>query len=96
MVIIIKTDQVAQLKMTSGTSSLTSNTLHSTAITEDAVCVIVDEVVSGLVEDGSGVSLGHGQTDGIGETLTEGSGGDFDTGGIMSLGVAGCDAVDLL
>lgn len=70
MVIIIKTDQIAQLKMTSSASSLAGDTLHGTAIAEDAVCVVVDEAVSRLVEDSTGVGLSHGQTDGIGETLT--------------------------
>lgn len=96
MVIIINTDQIAQLKMASSASSLASDTFHSTAITKDAVCVVIKEVVSRLVKDGTGVSLSDGQTDGIGETLTEGTGGDFDTGSIMSLGVTGCDAIDLL
>jgi hypothetical protein len=58
--------------------------------------VVVDQVEAGLVEDRGSVGLSHGETDGIGETLTERASGDFDTGGVMSLGVTGGDAVDLL
>jgi hypothetical protein len=42
------------------------------------------------------VGLGHGETDGIGETLAERASGDFDTGSVVGLRVTGCDAVDLL
>jgi hypothetical protein len=58
--------------------------------------VVVDQLVAGLVEDGCGVLLGDGETDGVGETLTERASGDFNTGGIVRLGVAGGDAVNLL
>lgn len=58
--------------------------------------MVVDQLEAGLVEDGASVGLGHGETDGIGETLAEGASGDLDTRGVVGLGVAGCDAVDLL
>lgn len=58
--------------------------------------MVVDELEAGLVEDGAGVSLSNGETDGVGETLAQRAGCDFDTGCVVGLGVAGCDAVDLL
>jgi hypothetical protein len=58
--------------------------------------VVVDELIAGLVEDSRSVLLCNGKTDGVGETLTKRSSGDLDTGGIMSFGMAGCDAVNLL
>jgi hypothetical protein len=58
--------------------------------------VVVDKVKAGLVEDTSSVSLGNGQTDGVGETLAKRTSGDLDTGGVVSLGVTGGDAVELL
>ena len=82
--------------MTSHGGSLAGNTLHSTTITEVHVGVVVEEVIAGLVEGGSSLSLGNGQTDGVGETLTERTGGDLNTGGVVSLGVTGGDAVELL
>jgi hypothetical protein len=42
------------------------------------------------------VGLGHGQADGIADTLTQRAGGDLDTGGIVRLGVARSDAVNSL
>jgi len=42
------------------------------------------------------VSLGHGETDSIADTLAQGTSGDLNTGGIMSLRVARSDAADFL
>ena len=58
--------------------------------------MVVDQLVAGLVEDGGGVLLSNGETDGVGETLTERASGNLNTGGVVGLGVAGGDAVDLL
>jgi hypothetical protein len=58
--------------------------------------VVVDQVETGLVEDGRGMRLRNSETDSIGETLAKRTSGDFNTGGIVSLGVTGCDAVNLL
>lgn len=58
--------------------------------------MVVNNVKSRLVEGGGSVSLGHGQTNSVAHTLTEGAGGDFDSGGIMGLGVARRLAVDFL
>lgn len=82
--------------MTGHGGGLAGNTLHSTAITEEAVCVVVEEVVVGLVEGSSGLSLGNGETNGVGETLTQRTGGDLNTGSVVRLGVTGSLAVELL
>jgi hypothetical protein len=96
VVVVVDGNEVAELQVASHRSSLAGDALHSAAITEEHVGVVVDQVEAGLVEDGGGVCLAHGKTNGIGETLAEGSGGDLDTGSVMGLGVTGCDAVDLL
>jgi hypothetical protein len=96
VVVVIDHDQVAELQVTGHGGSLAGNALHSAAITEEGVCVVVNKLVAGLVEDGGSVPLGHGETDGIGETLAERAGGDLNTGSVVGLGVTGCDAVDLL
>lgn len=95
MVVVVESDQVAELEVTGGGGSLGGNTLHGAAITEEAVGVVVDKLVAGLVEGGSGVTLSHGETDGVGETLAERTSGDLNAGGVVGLGVAGGDAVDL-
>lgn len=96
MVVIVNGNQVAELQVTSHGGGLAGNTLHSTAITEEAVCVVVDEVIARLVEHGAGVSLSHGQTNSVGETLTQRTSGDLNTRGFVSLGVTGSDATKLL
>lgn len=94
MVVVVDTDQVAELQVTSGGGSLGSNTLHGATITEEEVGVVVNKVEGRLVVDGGGVSLGDGETDGVGETLAERTSGDLDTWGIVGLWVTWGDAVD--
>lgn len=96
MVVIIYVDQVTELQVTSKTGSFAGNTLHGTTITEEAVCVVVEEFITRLVEDGGAVSLGNSETDGIGETLTQRTSGDLNTGSVMRLGVTWRNAVELL
>lgn len=95
-VVVVDSNEVTELQVTSHGGGLAGNTLHGAAITEEAVCVVVEEGVAGLVEDGSGVTLSNGKTNGVGETLTQRTSGDLDTGGVVSLGVTGGDAVELL
>lgn len=96
VVVVVDADQVAELQVTSHRSSLGGDTLHGASITEEAVCVVIDQVKAGLVEGGSGVSLGNGKTDGVGETLAKRSSGNLDTWGVVALWVTRGDAVDLL
>lgn len=93
VVVIVDCDEVAQLQVTRSASRLTCNTLHSTAIAEEAVCVVVDKLVAILIEGRRGVSLSYGQPNSIGETLAERTSCDLDTGGVVGLGVTGCDAI---
>jgi hypothetical protein len=96
VVVVVDGNQVAELQVTGHGGGLGGNTLHGTAITEEGVGVVVEQLKAGLVEDTTGVGLGNGQTDGVGETLTQRTSGDLDTGGVVSLGVTGGDAVELL
>jgi hypothetical protein len=57
--------------------------------------VVVKHVESVLVEGGTHVSLSHGQTDSVGETLTQRSSGDLDSVRHADLGVTRGDAVQL-
>jgi hypothetical protein len=96
MVVIIDGNQVAQLKVTSERAGLAGHTLHQAAISEEAVCVVVDQVKAGLVEAGSSMCLGKGETDSIADTLTQRARRNLNTRSIMSFGVTRSDAVDLL
>ena len=95
VVVVVEGDQVAELQVTGSGGSLGGNTLHGAAITEEAVGVVVDKLVAGLVEGTSGLALSHGETDGIGETLAERTSGDLNALGVVGLGVTGGDAVEL-
>ena len=80
--------------MTGSGGGLGSNTLHGATITEEGVGVVVDEVEAGLVEGTSSLGLGHGKTNSVGETLSKRTSGDLNSGGVVSLGVTGGDAVN--
>lgn len=96
MVVVVDADEVAELKVASQGRGLRGDTLHQATIAEEAVGVVVDKVEVVLVEDGAGVGLSHGETDGIGDTLTKRASGDLNSGGVVSLWVTGSDAVNCL
>lgn len=96
MVVIIDSNQIAKLEMTSSGGSLTGNTLHGTAVTKEDIGMVVGELKTGLVENSCGVGLSNGKTDCVGKALAERTGGNLNTRSVMSLWVAGSDAVDLL
>jgi hypothetical protein len=93
VVVIPDGNQVTELEVTSERAGFARDTLHEAAIAEEAVGVVVDEIETRLVEAGSGVSLGNGKTDSVGNTLAEGASGDLNARGVVSLGVAGGPAV---
>ena len=96
VVVIIDGNQVPKSQVTSQAGSFTSHAFHSTAISKEAICVIVDEVKTRLVEDRSGMLLGNRKADCVSEPLTKRPGCDFDTWCVVGFGVSGGDAVDLL
>ena len=96
MIVIIDSNQIAQLKMAGGGSGFARDTLHGTTITKEDICVVVGEFVTWLVKNTSGVSLRNCKTDCVGEALSERASGDLNTRGIMGFGMARSDAVDLL
>lgn len=96
VVVIVDADEVAKLEVAGEGRGLAGDTLHQAAVAEEAVCVVVDNVESGLVENSAGVSLGHGETNGVADTLAEGASGDLNAGSVVRLGVARGDAVQCL
>lgn len=83
MVVIVDGNEVSELEMASKGSSLGSNTLLGASITKENKGVVVNEVVSWLVEDTLEMGLTNGDTDSVGETLSERTGGDLNTWGIV-------------
>lgn len=95
VVVVIQTDQVSELQMTCQAGCLAGNTLHGTTVTENDIGVVVDEVKARLVDLGGSVCLGHGQTNGVAEALTQRTSGNLDTIK-LPLRVTWGPAVDLL
>jgi hypothetical protein len=96
VIVVVDGNQVPELQVTSNAGSLAGNSFLCASVTEEHVGVVVKQVVTGLVELGSGVCLGDGETDRIGKALAKRTGGDFDTGSVMGLRVTRCDAVYFL
>lgn len=96
VVIVIHHDEISQLQMARRAGSLAGDTFHSTPVSEEAECVIVDKLETRLVEFGSSVSLGNGKANSIGKTLTKRTRGHFDTRCILSFWMSRGDTVNLL
>lgn len=76
-------------------AGLGSDTLLKTSISEETVGVVVEDLETVLVVNGAHVGLGDSETDGVGDTLSERTGGDLDTVSDTDLGVTRGDGVDL-
>lgn len=57
------------LLVASNRRSLAGNTLLGAAITEECVCVVVEQLEAGLVESSSKMRLGNSKTNGVGKAL---------------------------
>lgn len=76
-------------------SSLASNAFHRATITEEAVRMVVDQVIPLPIEDSSCMCLSHSKTDSIAEALTEWPGCHLNSWRIMRFGMPRCYAVYL-
>lgn len=83
MVVIIDHDKVAQLQVARCTGCFACNTFHSAPITEESKCVVIDQLITRLIEYCGGMSLRNGKTNGIGKPLSERTSGDLDTCNLM-------------
>jgi len=95
VVVIVKGNEVSELKVTSEGSGLGGDTLLQATVTGEHVSVVGEKGESVLVVGGSQVSLGNGKTDSVGETLTKRTSGDLDTLSVADLGVTGGLGVEL-
>ena len=85
VVVVVHTDQVAQVLVASERRRLVADAFHEAAITGDDERVVVDDVGAELATQ---VPLGECHSDGIGEALAERTGGHLHAGGVADLGVA--------
>lgn len=95
VVVIVDGNQVPELQVTGEGSGFRSDTFLQASVTGEHVGVVVEDFKAVLVEDTAHVSLSHGQTDGVGETLTEGTGGNLDSLGNTDFRVTRGDRVQL-
>jgi hypothetical protein len=79
--------------VTSQRCSLTCNTLHQASVTQKDICVVVDQVETRLVKFASSMVLGNGQTNSIGETLSERTSGNLNAISIVGFGVTWGNAI---
>lgn len=96
MIVIVDHDEVTQLQVSSGTGCFASNAFHSTTVSKEAICVVVNYIKAIFVEVGGGLSLGNSKPHGIREALTKGASSDLNAWSILILGVPRCNAINLL
>ncbi|KAI6777143.1 hypothetical protein HG530_001088 [Fusarium avenaceum] len=89
LVVIVHDDEVVKLPMASQLNSLESDTFLQTGVTNHAVSHVVDEVEVGLVVSSRKVLGSHGETDSIGNTLTQRTGRHLNAF-MLNLGMAWC------
>ena len=87
VVVVVEDDQLAEAPVTSQRGGFTRHTFHVATITHDTVGVVVNDFAVRLVEAASQVLFNHRETDGVAETHTERTGGDFDAFGDKVFGV---------
>ena len=96
MIIIVDSNEPAELQMASNTGGLGGNAFHSTTVTEEYIGVVVDEVKPWLVERSSHVRLGKSKTNGVTETLAERASGHLYAVRVVRFWMAWGDAIDSL
>lgn len=88
VVIIIEGNELTKLQVTSERASLRGNTFLKTAITEDDIGVVVEDLKTRFVVSSSKLSFSSSQTNGIGDTLTKRTSGDLNTFSINTFRMA--------
>ena len=96
---VVEDDEVVELLMGGEGGGLGGDTLLEASVTGEGEDVVVEDLVVVGVVDALGHLLGGGETDGVGDTLSEGTGGALDAGGVVlgvrELGVTGGHGVVL-
>ena len=78
VVVIVEDDQLTETPVTRERRAFARHALHVAPVAHDAVRVVVDNLAVRLVEATGEVLFDHGQTDGVANTHTERTRGDFD------------------
>ncbi len=94
-IVIVESDQLVQAKGASQRADFMGDAFHQTAVAHEHIGVVIDDLVPVAVELRSHDLLGHGEADGIGQALTQRTGGGLDARGIAELRVTRGLAVQL-
>lgn len=81
--------------MTGNASGLASHTFLKTSITTEDISKVLHDLEPVLVKGGTDMSFGDSETNGVGETLTQRTSGDFDTVSMMVFRVSWGLGIDL-
>ena len=94
-VVVEDPGQLAELLVSRDLGRLVRDPLHEVAVGADRPGAVVDDLVSGPVVAMGQPALRQRHPDGVGDTLSEGSGRGLHAGGVPVLGVARCPAAPL-
>ena len=80
MIVIVENDQLAQAQMTGQGSRLGGDPFHQVAVAGQGIGMVVDDRVTGAIEARGQGRFGNRHTHGIGQALSQGTGGGLDAG----------------
>ena len=95
VVAVVDQDQILEGETSRQGAGLVADPLLQVAVAAEAVDLVVDEPAGGGVDQTGGIGLGHGEADGVGDPLSQGTRGDLDPGGMAVLGMAGSPGTEL-
>ena len=95
VVVVVQEDQIVEPEETRDRRRFRRHALHQVAVTADAVDLVVDDLVSGPVEERPQVFSGDGHTHRIAEALAQRTGRGLNARGQQVLGMAGSPTAPL-
>ena len=95
VVVVPEADQLGQAPGAGQRGGFMRDAFHQAAVAQEHPGAVVDDLVFGAVVALSQQLLGQGEAHGVGQTLTQRTGGRLHAGGFMVLGVAGGLAAQL-
>ena len=87
-IVVVEQNQLAQSQRSGQRSGLMRDAFHQIAVAAERISVVIHNLETGLVVDGSQMPLCHGHAHRHADTLAERAGGHFNAFGIAGLGVA--------
>ncbi|CAB4620630.1 unannotated protein [freshwater metagenome] len=92
VVVVVDGNELAEAQMSGHRSGFVTQTLFEITVATDHVGVMVEQL---RAETGPEPMLGHRHSDGVRKSLTQRPGRDFDTCGVMGLGMTGSERTPL-